>query len=440
MAVQYAESGGLALAYEELSESGPPTILSPPLGNRAVATSVPAFYRFYERLARFTRFVIYDRRGMGMSDSSATPASLADQAADLDAIRAAMGVEHVAVMSSSIGNYVALAYALDYPQRVSALVLLNGACCDALDPEGPLGEPPLLPWDLLESLTGANFDGAVRAWFDQAMPNMDEAQKAQQMQYYKASVSPRELYAHMRFARGLDLRDRLREIRTPALVLASARDNYNSAGHGQYMARHLPYARYVEMDTDSYLPWTQAETLGVLLRTTEEFLTGRVQHSAPRVFATVLFTDIVDSTAQQQARGDAEWQMVRKGFEDATRHLVEQHGGRVIQFLGDGAMASFPMPSNALLAAERLVQAARDQGFQIRAGVHAGEAEAHGEELSGICVNIAARVAARAAPGEVLTTATVRDLVEGAGFALSDAGDANLKGIGSRRLMRLAVH
>lgn len=438
MAVHYAESDGVSIAYETFGTAGPGLILLPPVGNRAVARGIQIFARYYEGLARFARLVVYDPRGVGMSSRQAEPATLAQHVADLEAVRRAAGFDRPVLSTVHVGSYIVLAHALAYPGRAGSLVLLNAAACDARDPEGALGDPPLLDWELLDGLSGANVDAFARGYFAEVMPGKDDAELDQQVQYYKASVSPRGLADQLRFARGVDLRDRLAGVDTPTLLLQTTRDRFGALAHGRFLTARMPRAKLVEIDTDVYFPWTDAEALGVVLRAYEEFLVGRVAESAGRMLATVMFNDIVDSTAQQRARGDAAWRLVRRGFESETRRLVEQHGGRVVHFLGDGVLAVFALPSDALRAAEQLAEATRHMGLAVRTGVHTGEVERHGDELSGICVNIAARVADRARGGEVLLTETVRDLVEGAAFRFADAGTAELKGIGPRRLVRLA--
>lgn len=438
MTVQYAESDGASIAYEILSDSGPDLILLPPVGNRAVARGIPIFERYYEGLGRFSRLIVYDRRGVGMSSGRGGAPTLAEHVADLEAVRRAAGAERPAVTTVQAGALIALAHALRHPERAGSLVLINAVACDAAAPTGAVGDPPLVPWEALDALSGATFDAFARGYLAQVMPGADAAELAQQAQYYKASVTPRSLGEQFRFARGLDLRDRLAEIDVPTLLMHTTRDRFGALAHGRFMAARMPNARLLEIDSDAYFPWLDADALETMLRGYEEFLVGRVGETAARMLATVMFNDIVDSTAQQRARGDAAWRLVRRGFELETRRRVEQHGGRVVHFLGDGVLAVFALPSEALRAAERLAESAHEMGLEIRAGLHAGEVDRHDDGVSGICVTIAARVAEHAQGGEVLLTETVRDLVAGGPFRFTDAGTHELKGVGPRALLRLA--
>lgn len=207
--------------------------------------------------------------------------------------------------------------------------------------------------------------------------------------------------------------------------------------HGRYFAAHMPSARYVELDTDAHVPYVEDAFADQMAAAVEEFLTGSVVHSAERRFATVLFTDIVDSTARQQRSGDEAWRGILAAHYADSARIVEQFGGRIVEVLGDGVLAAFAAPGEGLRAARGMLAAARSHGIQLRAGLQAGEVYEVGDRLLGICVDTAARVAAEAAPEEVLTTEIVQGLVEGSGFSFSEAGESELKGIGRRRLLRL---
>jgi class 3 adenylate cyclase len=214
---------------------------------------------------------------------------------------------------------------------------------------------------------------------------------------------------------------------------------HHPVAHGRYLAEHIPGARYLELATDFHVPGVDPAISDQIATAIEEFLTGSIRHTAERRFATVLFTDIVDSTAQQRERGDRVWRAILEAHEATSRRLVERFGGRVVEVEGDGLMAAFPTAGESLRAARAIVGTAREQGVRIRAGLHAGEVYEAGGRLFGICISVAARVAAQAAADEVLATELVQGLVEGSDIGFTPHGEFELKGVGLRRLVRLGA-
>ena len=438
MEIRYAQSGDVSLAYSVLGEVGLPVILIPGIvSNLAMDSSNPLLARFYERIGQFSRAVRWDRRGTGLSDQSAEPLPLAEQARDLEVIRAAVGFERFALIAHSHGTALAASYAAAHPERVTHLVLIGGVVCDARDPGDP-GSPPLAPWDRLFEAT-QDFAAYVTRFVAAAAPSAEPGLRARIENMIKASVTPRMQRLLIAQVRDLDLRGVLPGIRVPTLVMHQGRDGVFSPAHGRYFGAHIPGARYIELESDAHLFFADAASTAMVLTALEEFLTGSVVHTADRVMTTVLFTDIVDSTVAQRRMGDEAWRALRKSFEANSRRLAEQFGGRVVQFTGDGVMAAFPAASQALRTARALGEDARGLGVAIRAGVHAGEAYTVEDQLFGTCVTVAARVAAQAGAGELLTTETVSDLVSGSGFTFCDAGVRELKGVGPRRLLAVQV-
>jgi pimeloyl-ACP methyl ester carboxylesterase len=435
--ILYTRSGEVSLAYAVEGTGLPLIYITGIVSNLAMEESNPALAVFYERLARFCRLVRWDRRGTGLSDQSADPLPLTDQALDLEVIRAAVGFERFALVGYSHGTTLAARYAVENPDRVSHLALISPFVCDARDPFDP-ASPRLMPpvprdhWELRSSQM-AEFLASAGA------PGLDAPVRHRTENFIKASVNPRGMGQLMEQVREADLREVFPAIRVPTLVVHPSRDRLFPIAHGRYAAERIRGARFVEPDSDFHIfsldPATRAQVVTAL----EEFLTGSVSHTADRVMASVLFTDIVDSTAAQQRVGDEAWRDLRKSFEADTQHIVEQFGGRVVQFTGDGVMASFSAASQALRAGRALAADARGLGVQIRAGVHAGEAYTVEGQLFGTCVTVAARVAAHAGPNELFTTETVSDLVAGADFAFRDAGVFELKGLGSRRLLSVSA-
>jgi class 3 adenylate cyclase len=301
------------------------------------------------------------------------------------------------------------------------------------------GAEPLTDWEDFFGRLDDDFADFSRRFAENAFPEaVEEGGVDGFTDFLQATASPATFRALWQGVVGLDLRPRLAELAVPTLVIHSSGDRHHPVAHGRYYAQHISNARYFEVDSQSHVPMATEGSCDEIVAAIEEFLTGRVEHAAARRFATILFTDIVESTQQQQQRGDSAWKTLLEAHHGEAGRVVTQFGGRVVELLGDGVLAEFPVPGEALRAAKALTTAARGQGLRIRAGLHAGEVFEVGDRLLGICVNTAARVADRADADEVFTTELVRGLVEGSGFAFDDAGEHDLKGIGPRRLLRLA--
>ena len=329
-------------------------------------------------------------------------------------------------------------YALEHPERVSHLILAEGVVCDARDPYQPLSqENRLADWDEFFGRLDDDFADFSQRFARNAFPDAPDGTLEGFTEFLRATASPATFRALWQGIVGLDLRPRLAGLSVPTLVIHARGDRHHPVAHGRFYADHIPNARYFEVDSTSHVPMATEAASDQILAAIEEFLTGRVENVAARRFATLLFTDIVDSTAQQQQRGDLAWKGLLEAHHGDAQRLVTQFGGRVVELLGDGLLAEFPVPGEALRAARALANAARGQGIRIRAGLHAGEVYEVGNRLLGICVNTASRVADRAGPDEVLATELVRGLVEGSGFAFDPAGEFELKGIGPRQLLRL---
>lgn len=438
---RYVKSSGVSLAYRIHGEGGT-TLLCVPgaLAHLALDEAIPGFARFLERLTRFTRVVRFDKRGTALSDRSSTPLTVADQVPDVEAVREASGAERIALYGLSQGVPVAILYALAHPERVSHLILGEGVCCDRWNPYDDAGDKrPLLDWDHFFADIEDDFEAFSHRFARICVPDATDEDLAAVTEYLRATASPSAFESLWRGIVDLDLRSRLAEIDIPTLVFHAKGDRHHPVEHGRFLAEHIPNARLLELDSDAHVPiFDEPEVADAIPAAIEELLTGEVSHTAQRRFATLLFTDIVGSTAEQQKRGDEAFRSVLQlHAADATR-IVEQFGGRVVEFRGDGTLAEFSVPGEALRAARALGLATHERGLRIRAGLHAGEVHEAGERLFGICLNTAARVMDKAGADEVLTTEAVKSLVEGTGLAFVDAGEYELKGIGTRKLVRLA--
>jgi len=435
----YVKSGDISIAYRVMGTKEPTVLFVPgAISNMALEDGSPALGRVTERFSRFCRAVRFDKRGTGLSDRSPSGLAIADQVPDVEAIRADVGAERVALHGLSQGAAVAVLYALQYPERVSHLILFEGLVCDARDPYASAADAaPLTEWDEFFGRLDDDFGDFSHRFAQECFPDSPEEAMAGMADFLRATASPATFRLLWQGIVGLDLRPRLAELTVPTLVLHAKGDRHHPVSHGRYFAEHIPNARYVEIDSNAHVPVIEDEASERIFTAAEEFLTGTVVHSATRRFATVLFTDIVDSTSEQKRRGDSAWKSVLAAHHGDSLRLISQYGGRVVEVLGDGILAEFPAPGEALRATRALAEAARGQGLCIRAGLHAGEVYEVAERLLGICVNATARVADRAGANEILTTEIVRGLVEGGDFRFEDAGEFELKGIGMRRLARL---
>jgi class 3 adenylate cyclase len=257
--------------------------------------------------------------------------------------------------------------------------------------------------------------------------------------YFRASASPGAAAAIMKMNREIDVRHVLAATRVPTLILHRTGDRVIDVEHVRYMARHIPGAKLVELAGEDHTPWVSGRD--AILDEVEQFLTGRRQPQEPeRVLATVLFTDIVGSTERAAALGDGPWRAVLEAYYVKVRELLQQYRGREINSSGDGFLAAFDGPARAIRCAGAIRDAVRPLDLAVRCGLHTGECERVGDDLAGIAVHIGARVAGLAAPGEVLVSQTVRDLVAGSGIALEDRGTHTLKGVPNQwRLFRAAL-
>ncbi len=433
----YTTSDGVALAYQILSEDGPTYMQIPgAISNLALEDTYPAQAGYYERLTKRARVIRFDKRGTGLSDRGTSVTTLDQQVADIEAIFRATDTERAIVSGISHGGSLAVLFTVTYPERVEKLILVDAICCDSLDPFTPMSDQNSFTAHVTEGM-GGDFETFIQAFARRSFPDLDSRGIFQVARYLQATASPAMYRSIFHGMRGMDLRPMLRRIEVPTLVIHARDELCVPAAHGRYFAEHIAHAQYLEPVSNWHVPWFDAAVADEVLTAMETFVAGGAVRTSDPVVVSVLFTDIVDSTTQQKTHGDAAWQALRKRFESTTQGTVERNGGRVVSFTGDGVMAAFPAPGQALRTGKALVEEARALGIEIRAGLHAGEAYEMGEDLSGTCVNIAARVSAVAGANEILTTEVVRGMVEGGGFAFDDAGEHDLKGIGPRRLVKL---
>lgn len=439
----YASRGDLDIAYQVLGSGPVDLVVMPgPFVPIDSIDSEPSMYRFYRRLSSFCRVIRFDHRGMGMSSRIGSAATVTPSCWAEDAITVmdAIGCERVAVLGSGFTAVSALLLAADHPDRVSHLVVLNGSARALWAPDYPVGaqasgaspfttvviEPNALEqgFDVLSVIAPSVVgDGPFRTWWDHAG---------------NRAASPSMARMANRVLAEADVREKLPSITAPTLVMHRAASRFVNVGHGRYLVDHIAGARYVELDGADTLYWIGDTT--PVLDEVEEFITGvRTGSEAERVLTTIVFTDIVGSTARAATMGDDRWRDLLDHHDARIRHELERFRGREVNTAGDGFVATFTTPSVALDCAEAIVDAVRPLGLEVRVGIHAGEVEMRGDDIAGMAVHIGARVAARAGAGEVLVSSTVREIVTGSHHEFTDRGQHELKGIpGQWRLHALS--
>jgi class 3 adenylate cyclase len=387
--------------------------------------------RFLDALGSFARVINFDRRGSGLSDPVVDAPTLEERMDDVRAVMDAAGSERAVLMGISEGVPMSLLFAATYPERVEALVCYGGMARSTWAEDYPFATP-------VEALTEAGFDLILPYWGQGAVIEVsspsqadDPEARAFAARMERASASPGMLAALAAMFIEIDVRDVVPTVQVPTLVVHRRHDRLVNVRHGRWIAEHLPNAKLVELPGGDHLPW--GEGADDLIDEIKAFLTGT--HYAPepdRVLATVLFTDIVDSTGSAAQLGDQRWRELLEGHRKGVRDALARHGGREVKTLGDGFLLSFDGPARGIRCAREIVDSSGELGLRVRAGLHTGECEVMGDDLGGIAVHIAARVSALAEPSEVLVSRTVKDLVAGSGIEFTDRGVHELKGVPDR--------
>ncbi len=427
---QYAESAGLSIAYRTVGD-GPPDILFIPgfISNVDLMAEVPFIRHNLDRLATLGRVVYFDKRGVGVSDRSLGTGTAEDRMDDLRAVADAAGVERATIVAISEGGPLAVLFAAAYPERVRSMVLWGTMARMLAAPDYPDGLDPAVPEQLFAIVEREWGSGnALRYFVD--LPD-DDATRRATARYERQSTTPRGAIEVLRHNTDIDVRAVLDAIHVPTLVVHRARDPLVFPQFGRYVAEHIEGAQYVELPGKWHISgWVgrDDDVLDVVM----EFVTGgpvAKESAADRFLSTVLFSDIVDSTAHAAEMGDRRWHAVLEQHDDITRREVERHRGVLVKRTGDGVLATFDGPGRAVHAALALEQAVAPLGLQVRAGVHTGEIARLGDDVAGIAVHIGARLCALAGANEVLVSNTVRDLTVGSDLAYTDRGRHDLKGV-----------
>ncbi|MBV9096184.1 MAG: adenylate/guanylate cyclase domain-containing protein [Streptosporangiaceae bacterium] len=429
---RYARNGSIHLAYQMLG-SGPPNLLvvqSGPNSHVDYMWTEPSLARFLRRLASFTRLIMYDNRGVGLSDpvpGTAVP-TVDDQVDDIRAVLDETGCDSTVLVGHLAGCAPALVFAAAHPERVDSLVLLGGYARLRGGDDYPDGVDQAYT-DLIADViltqwgTGADLD------FTHPSKAGDDNFRRWYAQIQRMSASPATAAAMARQWFEIDVRSVLPTITMPTLIMARTQNNIYPVQHTRYLAAHIAGAKYIEFpDADLLYFVGDADPV---LDAIEEFVTGmRPLPSPGRFLGTVLFVDVAGSTQLAARIGDSRFRDLIEDFHELIRRQLDRYQGRLVDTAGDGALTLFDSPARAIGCAEAVRDAARALGLQVRAGVHAGEMEhGPGGDVRGIAVHTGARVAALAGPGEVLVSRTIRDLVAGAPIRLGSRGIHELKGV-----------
>lgn len=423
----YARAGDVSLAYQVVGEGDLDLLLI--LGfptHVELAWENHGFARMAENLGRFARIILFDRRGAGLSDPAPGVPLLEDRVADIDAVLDAAGSERAAIVAIGEGGLAALMFAAVQPERVSSLILIGCYPRMTQTDDYPIGWEPAEYLATVERLAEGWGSGA---FICRLFPTLaaDPLLRDWAARYERYGASPGVALACLRSLRELDVRDILASIHVPTLVVHRTGDPVHTVGHARYLAEHIPSAQLLELPGDfvgTFFDMSPEETLEIA-----EFLTGHRGAVAERVLATMLFTDIVGSTEAATRLGDRAWRDLLEQHNAIVRRALDRYGGREVNTIGDGFVATFDGPARGVRCALTIVEDVRSLGIEVRAGLHIGEVEVVGSDVRGIAVHTAARIAAKAGASEVLVSRTVVDLVAGSGVEFDDRGEHDLKGI-----------
>ncbi|MGO4513277.1 alpha/beta fold hydrolase [Bradyrhizobium sp. 2TAF36] len=430
---RYAKSGDVHVAYQVVGEGAVDLVLVHGwISHLEHQWEDPSLARFLDRLASFSRLILFDKRGTGLSDRVADSAlpTLEQRMDDVRAVMDAAGSTRAALFGVSEGGPLSALFAATYPMRTSALIMYGAYAKwirDADYPWAPSREDHEAAFKAYEEHWGTPIGLKVLA------PSVASDERWRQWwgQHQRLSASPGAGVTLYRMNVEIDIRQILPTIRVPTLILHRLGDCLMNPAGAKYMAGQIPDAKYVELPGEDHIAWIGE--VDILLAEIQEFVTGvRPASEVDRILATVLFVDIVGSTDRAAALGDARWRDLMNNYQQQVGKEVARLGGRVINTAGDGVFASFDGPARAVRCACAVRDGVAALGLTVRSGLHTGECEVDGDKIAGIAVHIGARVAAHAGPGEILLSSTVKDLVAGSGLRFVDRGSHTLKGVAGR--------
>lgn len=429
---KYAKSGDFNIAYQ-ISGAGEHDLIYVPgwVSNVELMWDDPVYASILRRIGSFARLIIFDKRGTGMSDrvpEDQLPA-LEDRMDDVRAVMDAAGSERAMLMGDSEGGNMSTLFAATYPERTEGLILIGTYAKRVYSDD--------YPWAPTAAGRQADIEETERTWGDpDALPEYilgdrigDRSFREFVARYFRMGASPRAAGHLLRMNTEMDTRAALPLVSAPALCIYRVDDTDVMIEEGRWIASQLPNARLVELPGKSHLMWASHDSAGVVDEI-EEFVTGKREHSrSEKILATVLFTDIVNSTTKAAELRDERWRALLESHNQVTRAELARWRGVERGTTGDGFLATFDGPARAVRAALAIVEAMRPLGIEIRAGLHTGEVEVVGEDVAGMAVHIGSRIASMAGPSEVYVSRTVCDLVVGSRLEFEPRGSYELKGV-----------
>jgi class 3 adenylate cyclase len=425
---KYARSGDVSIAYQVVGD-GPMDLVYVPgfVSHVELIWELPPAVHMIERMASFARLILFDKRGSGLSDPVVGAPTLEERMDDVRAVMEAAGSERAALLGVSEGVPMSILLAATHPELTTGLVLYGGMARSTWAPDYPWATPADALIESSLEMAPHMFEGAA---IEVMAPSMADDAGAREAfaRFQRYAATPAMLEQVFLMFLDIDVRAILPTIDVPTLVLHRRGDQAVNRRGAEWMAGQIPGAKYVELKGIDHALY--AGDSDAVVDEIEEFLTGaRRATEIDRVLATVMFTDIVDSTQRAAAMGDRPWRDLLKAQNDAIRRELVRFSGREIKTLGDGMLATFDGPARAIRCALAVTEAVKPLGIEVRVGLHTGEVELVGDDVAGIAVHIAARVGALAGTGDVLVSSTVKDLVAGSGISFSERGEHELKGI-----------
>jgi class 3 adenylate cyclase/pimeloyl-ACP methyl ester carboxylesterase len=429
---RYARSGAVSIAYQVLGDGPPDLVFAPPITHLELAWETPSTARFFRRLVSTCRLILFNQRGVGMSDRISGVPTLETRMDDIRAVMDAVGSDRAAMFGLGDAGPLCVLFAATYPERTSALMLFNSAPRFVRNPE--------LPWLPTRAEQEFQAEQCERHWGESEFmskflkasnPGITEAELPSVLRQLRVSVSPGSAAGYIRMNMDVDVCEVLPLIRVPTTVMHRSEAGGWGVQSGRYLADHITGARFVELPGADFMPHLgeQDPLFAELERFLADVVEGKAEVETDRVLATVLFTDIVGSSEKAASLGDRAWRELLERHHALVRSQLSRFRGVEVDTAGDGFFASFDGPARAIRCACAIVETVPELGLEVRAGLHTGECELANGKVTGIAVHTGARVASLAQPEEVLVSSTVKDLVAGSEIAFEDRGSHELRGI-----------
>ncbi|MCZ6694175.1 MAG: adenylate/guanylate cyclase domain-containing protein [Bacteroidetes bacterium] len=426
---KYTKSGDISIAYQVIGNGSMDLVLVPGwVSNIEIFWEDPSMVRFLKKLASFSRLILFDKRGTGLSDRATDSPTLEERMDDVRAVMDAVDSKRASLLGYSEGGSMVALFAATYPDRTTSIIMIGSFARRTKTTDFPIGVEPISYQNFIETIE-SEWGGPVG--LETRAPSMvnDDQFKNWWARLLRMGATPATALAIIRMNAEIDIRNILTSIKVPALILHADEDPLIDVAQGVFLANHIPNSKLVTYRSEDHLPWVGGGS-GIVLGEIEEFITGiRTKVDIDRVLSTLMFTDIVDSTRIASELGDQKWGDLLQSHYSAIRHELSVYRGREIDTAGDGFFAAFDGPARALHCARAIRDSIKKLRLSLRIGMHTGECEVLGDDVVGIAVHIAARISSLAEPDQILVSRTVKDLVAGSGIEFEDFGAHRLKGV-----------